>query len=83
MSNNFWLDQEHLYRIQQMFTKPDWVARADKRRVLSGISHVFHTSFSDLSGSNRHLLFMNPDPGALAARCRFYFVPMATFTVSG
>ncbi len=40
MSHLYWLDQEHLKRIQHMFPKPRGVARADDRRVLSGIIHV-------------------------------------------
>ncbi len=40
MSHLFWLDQEHLKRIQHMFPKPRGVARADDRKVLSGIAHV-------------------------------------------
>ena len=40
MSHLYWLDQEHLKRIQHMFPKPRGVAGADDRRVLSGIIHV-------------------------------------------
>jgi transposase len=40
MSHLFWLDEEHLKRIGQMFPKPRGVKRADDRRVLSGIIHV-------------------------------------------
>ena len=40
MSHLFWLDQERLNRIKHMFPKPRGVARADDRKVLSGINHV-------------------------------------------
>ena len=40
MSHLFWLDQERLNRIKHMFPKPRGVARADDRKVLSGIIHV-------------------------------------------
>lgn len=40
MSHLFWLDHEHLKRIQHMFPKPRGVARVDDRKVLSGIIHV-------------------------------------------
>ncbi len=40
MSHLFWLDQEHLKRIQHLFPKPRGVARADDRKVISGIIHV-------------------------------------------
>ena len=40
MSHLFWLDHEHLKRIQHMFPKPRGVARIDDRKVLSGIIHV-------------------------------------------
>ncbi len=40
MSHLFWLDQEHLKRIQHLFPKPRGVERVDDRRVLSGIIHV-------------------------------------------
>ena len=40
MSHLFWLDQEHLKRIQHLFPKPRGVARIDDRKVLSGIIHV-------------------------------------------
>ena len=36
----FWLDHEHLKRIQHLFPKPRGVARVDDRKVLSGIIHV-------------------------------------------
>ncbi len=39
MSHLYWLDQEHLKRIQHI-PKPRGVARADDRRVFSGIFHV-------------------------------------------
>ncbi len=40
MSHLFWLDQEHVNRIQHLFPKPRVVARVDDRKVLSGIIHV-------------------------------------------
>lgn len=40
MSHLFWLDQEHLKRIQHIFSKPHGVARSDDRTVLSGIIHL-------------------------------------------
>jgi len=40
MSHLFWLDQEHLKRIQHLFPTPRGVARSDDRRVLCGIIHV-------------------------------------------
>ena len=40
MSHLFWLDQKRLNRIKHMFPKPRGVARADDRKVLSGIIHV-------------------------------------------
>jgi transposase len=40
MSHLFWLDQEHLKRIQHRFLKPRGVARSDDRKVLRGIIHV-------------------------------------------
>jgi len=40
MSHLFWLDQERLNRIKHMFPKLRGVARADDRKVLSGIIHV-------------------------------------------
>ena len=40
MSHLFWLDHEHLKRIQHLFPKPRGVARSDDRTVLSGIIHV-------------------------------------------
>ena len=40
MSHLYWLDHKHLKRIQHTFPKPRGVARADDRKVLSGIIHV-------------------------------------------
>ena len=40
MSHLFWLDQEHIFRIQHMFPKPRGVARTDDRTVLSDTIHV-------------------------------------------
>jgi len=40
ISRLFWIDQEHLKRIQHLFPKPRGVARVDDRKVLSGIIHV-------------------------------------------
>ena len=40
MSHLFWLDQEHLKRIQHLFPKRRGVARVNDRKVLSGIIHV-------------------------------------------
>ncbi|WP_437342584.1 IS5 family transposase [Ruegeria arenilitoris] len=40
MSHLFWLDLQHLKRIQHLFPKPRGVARSDDRKVLSGIIHV-------------------------------------------
>ena len=40
MSHLFWFDQKHLKCIRHIFPKPRGVARADDRRVLSGINHV-------------------------------------------
>lgn len=40
LSHLFWLDQEHLKRIQHLFSKPRGVARSDDRKLVSGIIHV-------------------------------------------
>ncbi len=40
MSHLFWLDLQHLKRIQHLFPKPRGMARSDDRKVLSGIIHV-------------------------------------------
>ena len=40
MSHLFWLDREHLNRIQHLFPKPRGVAWSDDCKVLCGIIHV-------------------------------------------
>ncbi len=37
MSHLFWLDLQHLKRVQHLFPKLRGVARSDDRKVLSGI----------------------------------------------
>ncbi|MBZ0163738.1 MAG: transposase [Notoacmeibacter sp.] len=40
MSHLFWLQEANLKRIHHLFRKPRGVARADDRKVFSGIIHV-------------------------------------------
>ncbi len=51
MSHLFWLDHERLNRIKHMFPKPRGVARADDRKVLSGIIDVIRNG---LAGETLH-----------------------------